>query len=81
MSQTLTIDIDGTVRFVYSDSLVEYLDLGKSTVVRASHVEPNADGLWIADLGPSGGPQLGPFRLRQEALDAELEWLHENRGV
>lgn len=32
-------------------------------------------GKWWADLLPVGGPVLGPFDKRQEALDAETEWL------
>ncbi len=30
---------------------------------------------WWADLKPSGGGVLGPFDTRQQALDAETEWL------
>ena len=33
---------------------------------------------WWADMRPSGGPILGHFRSRQEALDAELAWLSEH---
>ena len=39
------------------------------------HVEPDRDGFWWADMGPSGGPVLGPFRSRSEALAAEMGWL------
>ena len=43
---------------------------------RASHVEPTADGQWTADLSPiDGGPLLGPFPMRAEALAAEAEWI------
>ena len=38
---------------------------------RASHVEPDADGRWWADLSPVAGPRLGPFEVRSAALDAE----------
>ena len=34
--------------------------------------------LWQADLAPSNGPVLGPFRNRQHAIDAEVRWLQEN---
>lgn len=44
---------------------------------RASHVEPDAEGYWWTDMGPSGGPLLGPFRSRTEVLGAEREWLGE----
>ena len=42
------------------------------------HGEPDAKGRWTADLGPVGGPVLGPFDLRSHALDAELAWLETN---
>jgi len=44
-------------------------------ITRASHVEPDRDGLWWADMGPVSGPVLGPFKNRTEALGAEREWL------
>lgn len=34
---------------------------------------------WFADMLPSSGPILGPFVTRQEALDAEVAWLHEQQ--
>lgn len=64
---------------VYSDALVSLDDLpGHSTITRASHVEPAQDGSWVADLRPSGGPVLSGFKLRSEALQAELDWLDAN---
>ena len=42
---------------------------------RASHVEPDEDGRWSADMSPMNGPILGPFDLRAEALRAETAWL------
>lgn len=70
----------GRLVFVYDDQLADLLAAGASEVVRASHVEP-APGGWVADMGPSGGPLLGPFPLRADALGAELAWLAENRGL
>lgn len=79
---TIYINQQGVVEGVYSDSLVGLYAQGDVEVKRASHVEPGftAQGApcWYADLSPSGGPQLGPFQLRQEALDAEVAWLHAN---
>jgi hypothetical protein len=49
--------------------------LGKLLITRASHVEPDADGNWWADMGPVEGPVLGPCASRSEALQAEREWL------
>lgn len=71
--------------------------IGPTCINRASHVEPWQFGGWSADMGPVGGPILLPtgdlqqgekplrgepgFSTRQAALDAEVTWLRENRGV
>jgi hypothetical protein len=68
----------GVIRFIYNDSLRGLMDAGKSTVVRASEVEPNEEGQWTADLSRVGGPILGPFKFREEALTAEVQWLEAN---
>ena len=79
MNVNVFIDRGGSVRFVYDDGVMEALrDLGPASTVRASHVEPTADGKhWTADMSPvAGAPvELGPFPTRQAALDAEAEWL------
>lgn len=67
----------GGLQFIYDDALAGLLDTGPAQVTRASHVEP-APGGWTADLSPVGGPVLGPFPLRQVALDAEVAWLRMN---
>ena len=36
---------------------------------------PTPDGRWTADMTPVGGPVLGPFDRRSEALEAEHAWL------
>lgn len=69
----LVIAADGTVRCVY-DEAVELAALGSLTIQRASRVEPEG-GQWTADLAPVGGPVLGPFVRRSEALQAEQAWL------
>ena len=74
----LRIEPDGTIRFLWDDALAPLLELGESGIARASHVEPQG-ALWFADLHPSGGPRLGPFALRGEALQAERDWLILNR--
>jgi len=33
---------------------------------------------WFADLLPSGGPVLGPYDTRDDALAAEVVWLDEH---
>ena len=72
------IDPRGTVRALYSEVL-DLTGLGWGRIDRASRVEPDAAGCWWADLGPSGGPVLGPFRRRSEALAAEVRWLEGHR--
>ena len=73
----ISVSEGGEVKFLWNDSLAPLLELGEGRIVRASHVEPDGT-LWSADLSPVGGPTLGPFQLRQEALDAERTWLEEN---
>ena len=51
-------------------------ELGKLQITRASHVEPDRDGFWWADMGPVDGPVLGPFRNRTEALGAERGFIN-----
>lgn len=73
---TFAAESDGSLLAIYNDELADLMDEGSATVTRASHVEPNPNGAgWIADMAPLSGPVLGPFRLRQEALDAEVEWI------
>lgn len=71
----LVVRPNGTIVFVYDDRLRGLIDQGRATIARASHVEPTPEGSWTADLGPSGGPVLGPFRERHTALVAERRWL------
>ena len=70
----LVVDAGGDVRCIYGEEL-ELREIGKLQITRASHVEPDRDGFWLADMGPVGGPVLGPFRNRTEALGAERGWL------
>ena len=87
----ILIDPDGTIRFVYVDDLAEVFEGEALYTKRASHVEPFGQG-WMADMRPSGGPILfdtntdNPlgrvaFRTRQQALDAERQWLRAERGL
>ena len=71
----LVVDAGGLVRCIYGEEL-DLREIGKLQITRASHVEPDRDGFWWADMGPSGGPVMGPFRSRSEALGAEREWLN-----
>ena len=74
----IKISPDGTLTFIYSDTLLTLMSEGDSKVARASHVEPAADGGWEADMGPVNGPILRGFATRQAALDAEVQWLRAN---
>ena len=62
---------------IYDDAWA-FTELGKVQIARASHVEPDAAGNWLADLSPVGGPVLSPFVLRSDALAAERDWLNRN---
>ena len=70
----LIVGLDGAVSCIY-DELLDLHQIGTLSITRASHVEPDADGDWWADMGPSGGPVLGPYGNRSEALMAERGWL------
>ena len=70
----LVVAVDGGVRCIYDEAL-DLRALGKLQITRASHVEPDSDGNWWADMGPSGGPVLGPFGSRSAGLGAERGWL------
>ena len=73
----LVVEPNGRVRCRYGEA-IDLAALGALSVRRASHVEPGPEGAWWADLAPLGGPRLGPFRLRSEALRAEADWLDEH---
>jgi hypothetical protein len=83
MSEPTTAELvvahDGSVRCIY-DEAIDLREIGQLTITRASHVEPDQDGNWLADMGPSGGPVLGPFATRSEALAAEKAWLMVRGG-
>ena len=72
----LIIGLGGNVRMIYSE-LIEANALGDPKIERGSHVEPDQNGLWWADLSPINGPKLGPFLMRSRAIEAEIAWLRE----
>ena len=63
----LVIETDGTVRCLY-DEAFDLSALGSVRIERASHVEPDHQGRWFADLSPVDGPLLGDFSQRREAF-------------
>ena len=73
----LLISSAGQIRCIYGEA-ISLQDLGTVSIQRASHVEPDAAGNWLADLSPVSGPVLGPFTLRSEALAAEINWLEQH---
>ena len=73
----LVIESGGIVRCIYSEA-IDLAALGRPAISRASHVEPDPQGRWWADLSPLSGPRLGPYEFRSEALAAELAWLEAN---
>ena len=73
----LIVESTGTVRCVYSETLALRL-FGRLSIERASNVEPNDQGEWIADLSPVSGPMIGPFQNRTDAIEAEVQWLREH---
>jgi len=70
----LVIRLGGLVQCLY-DETIDLAALGPPAISRASHVEPDCHGRWQADLTPVGGPVLGPFDHRSQALEAERQWL------
>jgi len=70
----LVVEPGGAVRCIYGEE-IDLAALGSPTISRASHVEPDQQGRWLADLSPVAGPVLGPFDVRSEALAAEHSWL------
>jgi hypothetical protein len=70
----LVVDAGGSVRCIY-DEVLDLREFGQLQITRASHVEPDRDGNWWADMGPVDGPVLGPYGSRSAALEAEREWL------
>ena len=70
----LVVRPDGSAQSIYQES-ISLRPLGALSIRRASHVEPIEDGRWITDLSISGGPVLGPFETKSQALEIEVEWL------
>lgn len=72
----LVVAPNGTVTAIYAET-IDLQSLGRPTITRASHVEPDTDGRWLAHI--IDGPVLGPFTKRSDALAAEVEWLTASR--
>lgn len=73
----IRVNPDGSLIAIYTEA-INLSDIGQVIAIRrASHVEP-VGTQWQADMSPSGGPLLGPFNRRSEALAAEVAWLETN---
>jgi hypothetical protein len=75
----LVVDAGGDVRCVYGEEL-DLREIGKLQITRASHVEPDAEGYWWADMGPVGGPFLGPFQNRRRWGRSGSGWWRDASG-
>ena len=53
----LVVYAAGNVQCIYGEE-VDLRALGKLRITRASHVEPDSEGFWWADMGPVDGPML-----------------------
>lgn len=80
MTHIISIDGNGGVKCIYSDDLADYIAETGGKIKRASSVEPDPNGGgWLVDLTPVGGKSnIGPFRLREDALKYEVDWLERN---
>lgn len=61
----------GTVQYLYNE-LLDLDGLGRVRIARGSWVEPDGEGRWWVKFPEGEGEaELGPFRRRSEALEAE----------
>ncbi len=74
----LVISTGGVITTIYDETL-DLSAIGQQRIVRASHVEPDDEGRWFAEI--IGGPTLGPFARRSDAISAEVEWLRAQLGA
>jgi hypothetical protein len=78
------IKMGGDTRVIYSDEIKCVLDKNKTTIRRASDVEPGDpdkgqdQNLWYADMSRSNGPVLPGAESREIALQREVSWLLTN---
>jgi hypothetical protein len=72
----LLVDSHGGIRCLYDES-IDLTTLGELRICRVSSVEPDCTGHWWADMKIMGGPRLGPYPRRSEALRAEVAWIEQ----
>ena len=54
----MVIDAAGSIRCLY-DEVIDLAALGDMSITRASQLEPDEHGQWLADLGPVGRAATG----------------------
>ena len=72
----LVVRTGGDATCIYDEGL-DLRKLGKLQITRASHVEPDAEGYWWADLGPVAGPVAGALRQQVSGVgggEAVVAW-------
>ena len=50
----MIVATNGSLRCLY-DEAIDLAALGRLSITRASHVEPDEQGRWLADLAPVSG--------------------------
>lgn len=75
---SILIRTDGFAHCLYGEA-IDLHPLGAMPISRASNVEPNGYGQWLADLSPASEPQLGLFASRSQTVAAEAAWLLAHR--
>ena len=75
---SINIAKDGTLRFIYDETLSPLLTTGPATVQRASFLTEQENGEWMGNLAPVQGPTIGPFPTRALAIQAEREWIEKH---
>jgi hypothetical protein len=77
----IAIDPEGTITAIYNDDDADLYEQGQASIARASHVEPILGGWHVELAEPFAGAMdaveltARTFRLRAEALAAEVEYL------
>ena len=75
---SINIAKDGTLRFIYDETLSPLLTTGAANVQRASFLSEQENGEWMGNLAPVQGPTIGPFPTRALAIQAEREWIEKH---
>ena len=70
----MIVATNGSLRCLY-DEAIDLAAIGRLSITRASHVEPDEQGRWLADLRPSPARYSGHSFSVANALEAERAWL------